>query len=60
MLAGKNGRYSPAEVRIGAEVNGQTEILAGLTAGEKIVASGQFLIDSEASLSGVVARPIAQ
>ena len=58
MLAGKNGRYSPAEVHIGADAGGQTEILAGLAEGEKIVASGQFLIDSEASLSGVAARPI--
>ncbi len=58
MLAGKNGRYSPAEVRIGADANGQTEIIAGLAEGEKIVASGQFLIDSEASLSGVAARPL--
>ena len=60
MLAGKNGHYSPAEVRIGADAGGQTEILAGLAEGEKIVASGQFLIDSEASLSGVVARPLPQ
>ena len=60
MLAGPNGRYSPAEVRIGGDANGQTEILAGLSEGEKIVASGQFLIDSEASLSGVAARPVAQ
>ena len=59
MLAGSNGRYSPAEVRIGGDANGQTEILAGLSEGEKIVASGQFLIDSEASLSSVAARPIA-
>ena len=58
MLAGKNGRYSPAEVRIGADASGQTEIIAGLAEGEKIVASGQFLIDSEASLSGVAARPL--
>ena len=60
MLAGKQGHYSPAEVRIGADANGQTEIVAGLSEGEKIVASGQFLIDSEASLSGVAARPITQ
>ena len=26
--------------------------------GERIIASGQFLIDSEASLSGIEARPI--
>ncbi|MCY0469428.1 efflux RND transporter periplasmic adaptor subunit, partial [Klebsiella pneumoniae] len=54
------GRYQPAEVRIGREAGGQTEILAGLREGERIVASGQFLIDSEASLSGVTARPIGQ
>jgi Cu(I)/Ag(I) efflux system membrane fusion protein len=59
MLAMANGRYQPAEVRTGAEAGGRTEILAGLSNGEKVVASGQFLIDSEASLSGVTARPIA-
>lgn len=59
MLALAGGRFQPAEVRIGREVGGQTEILAGLAEGERIVASGQFLIDSEASLSGVTARPVA-
>ncbi|ODU20550.1 MAG: efflux transporter periplasmic adaptor subunit [Sphingomonas sp. SCN 67-18] len=59
MLALAGGRYQPAEVQAGAEAGGQTEILAGLSEGEKVVASGQFLIDSEASLSGVEARPIA-
>ena len=58
MLAGAGGRYRPAEVRTGREANGRTEVLAGLTEGEKIVASGQFLLDSEASLSGVKARPV--
>lgn len=58
MLALAGGRYQPAEVRTGQEAGGQTEILAGLTEGEKVVASGQFLIDSEASLSGVQARPV--
>lgn len=58
MLALDGGRYQPAEVSTGAERQGQTEILAGLAEGEKVVASGQFLIDSEASLSGVPARPL--
>src|SRR3546814_8383808 len=58
MLAFDKGRYRPAEVQPGRESGGNTEILAGLAEGEKIVASGQFLIDSEASLSGVQARPI--
>jgi Cu(I)/Ag(I) efflux system membrane fusion protein len=35
-------------------------VLAGLSEGEKVVASGQFLIDSEASLAGLQARPIAE
>ncbi|WP_454885395.1 efflux RND transporter periplasmic adaptor subunit [Sphingomonas oryzagri] len=58
MLALDKGRYRPAEVQTGREAGDDTEILAGLNEGEKIVASGQFLIDSEASLSGVEARPI--
>jgi Cu(I)/Ag(I) efflux system membrane fusion protein len=59
MLALPGGRFRPAEVEIGRESNGQTEILAGLSPGEKVVASGQFLLDSEASLSGIPARPLA-
>ena len=58
MLAQPGGRYQPAEVRVGDEAGGRTEILAGLAEGEKVVASGQFLIDSEASLASVPARPI--
>jgi Cu(I)/Ag(I) efflux system membrane fusion protein len=33
-----------------------TEILVGLAGGERVVASGQFLIDSEANLSGALER----
>ena len=58
MLAAGTGRYQPAEVRTGRESGGQTEILEGLAAGEKVVASGQFLLDSEASLTGVEARKL--
>ncbi len=58
MLASGDGRYHPAEVRAGREGSGQTEILEGLSAGEKVVASGQFLLDSEASLTGIAVRPL--
>lgn len=58
MLALAGGRYQPAEVRTGRESGGMIEIVAGLAEGERIVASGQFLIDSETSLSGVAARPV--
>lgn len=59
MLARPGGRYEPAEIRVGREADGRTEVLAGLSDGEKVVASGQFLLDSEASLSGVQARPVS-
>ena len=59
MLAESKGHFRPAEVQVGRDAGGQTEIIAGLHAGEKVVASGQFLLDSEASLTGIVARPIA-
>ena len=58
MLATGIGRYQPAEVRTGREGGGQTEILEGLAVGEKVVASGQFLLDSEASLTGIEARKL--
>ena len=58
MLASKDGRYHPAEVRTGREGSGQTEILEGLREGEQVVASGQFLLDSEASLTGISVRPL--
>ena len=58
MLASTDGRYHPAEVRAGRDSGGQTEILDGLSEGEKVVASGQFLLDSEASLTGIAVRPL--
>lgn len=59
MLADPRGRYRPAVVRTGRDAVGQTEVLEGLADGEKVVASGQFLLDSEASLTGIAARPLA-
>jgi Cu(I)/Ag(I) efflux system membrane fusion protein len=56
MAALGDGKFQPVDVKIGAESNGQTEILKGLEAGQKVVTSGQFLIDSEASLKGTVTR----
>jgi Cu(I)/Ag(I) efflux system membrane fusion protein len=56
MLAEDNGRFRPAEIEIGIESAGQTEVKRGLQAGQRVVVSSQFLIDSEASLKGVEAR----
>jgi Cu(I)/Ag(I) efflux system membrane fusion protein len=55
MVAGDEGRFMPMEVRLGREVGDQTLITSGLSEGQRVVASGQFLIDSEASLNGVIA-----
>ena len=52
----KSGGYRPVEITTGQERDSATEILSGLAEGEEVVVSGQFLIDSEASLSGVLAR----
>jgi len=51
-----DGNYAPVEVGLGRQQGDQIEISTGLTEGQRVVASGQFLIDSEANLSGVVAR----
>jgi Cu(I)/Ag(I) efflux system membrane fusion protein len=50
------GRFDPVDVEIGREEGGKTEILNGIEAGTRVVASGQFLLDSEASLRGLERR----
>ena len=49
-------RFRAATVQTGAERGGRTEVVSGLKEGQKVVASGQFLIDSEASLRGTLGR----
>ena len=56
IVAEGNGKFAPAEVDVGAEANGQSEIRKGLKADQEVVISGQFLIDSEASLKATVVR----
>ena len=58
MLAEGEGRYRPVEVRLGQEAAGSTQILEGLEEGQQVVASGQFLLDSEASLRGIMAQEL--
>lgn len=58
MLAEDAGRYRPVEVQIGQDNDGKTAILKGLDEGQKVVSSGQFLLDSEASLKGIVANSL--
>jgi Cu(I)/Ag(I) efflux system membrane fusion protein len=51
-----DGSFEVVEVTIGPEQSGKTVILGGLSEGQSIVLSGQFLIDSEASLRSAVNR----
>jgi Cu(I)/Ag(I) efflux system membrane fusion protein len=48
------GTFEPREVTVGYRGEGLTEIIKGLKAGDRVVSSGNFLIDSEAKLRGVV------
>ena len=56
IAAGDGGRFYAMEVETGAEADGKTEILRGLESGARVVVSGQFLIDSEASLKSALTR----
>ena len=56
IVAKEQDGFDVADVKVGSEASGQTAILSGLTEGQTIVVSGQFLIDSEASLRSTVAR----
>jgi Cu(I)/Ag(I) efflux system membrane fusion protein len=48
------GTFEPRDVKVGARVDRYTEILAGLSAGEKVVTSANFLIDSESQLKAAI------
>lgn len=56
ILARDDGGFEPAEVALGAAIGDRLEIVSGLSEGQRVVASGQFLIDSEANLTGVLER----
>lgn len=50
ILALGEGRFDTRTVTPGISAGGLTEILAGLQAGDLVVASGQFMLDSEVNL----------
>ena len=56
ILSLPGGGFRAADVEVGQEAGGKAEIRKGLKAGDRVVLSGQFLIDSEASLSSTLAR----
>lgn len=50
------GRFEPRTVKLGVSDGPDTEVLAGVKAGETVVTSAQFLIDSESSLNEAAAK----
>jgi Cu(I)/Ag(I) efflux system membrane fusion protein len=56
VMVAEGERFRAATVRVGAETGERSEILEGLKDGDRVVASGQFLIDSEASLRTALTR----
>jgi Cu(I)/Ag(I) efflux system membrane fusion protein len=56
ILALGRGRFKPRVVKAGMEAGDWVEILEGVREGDQVVASGQFLIDSEASLKASILR----
>ncbi len=56
ILALGNGRFSSRQIETGLNADGLTEVTSGLEAGEVIVSSGQFLLDSEVNLREGLAK----
>ena len=50
------GTYEPREVEVGARAGGRYQVLKGLSEGERVVVSANFLLDSESSLRAAIAR----
>lgn len=51
-----NGRYRSVRVTTGRRVGDQVEVLKGLSEGERVVTSAQFLLDSESSINADLSR----
>ena len=56
VIVQRKGGFVPVEVDLGRTVGDRTEIKRGLNPDDIVVVSGQFLIDSEASLTGLLDR----
>ena len=56
IVADGKGKFRAEDVRTGMDSAGRTEVAGGLKPGEEVVTSGQFLIDSEASLNSALSR----
>ncbi|MCK5375791.1 MAG: efflux RND transporter periplasmic adaptor subunit [Acidobacteria bacterium] len=53
------GRFAPREVKLGPQGDGFVQVLEGLSDGDEVVTSAQFLIDSESNLREAIKKMIA-
>jgi len=53
--AGRDGRFEPREIELGPIADGWAAVLDGVAAGEQVVTSANFLVDSESRLRAAVA-----
>lgn len=60
LIADGEGHFRPVEVTAGRTQDGLVEVTSGLEEGQKVVTSGQFLIDSEASLCSALPQMAGQ
>ena len=60
MVAHEFGRFEAAEIELGKSSGDQIQVLRGLKEGERVVTSGQFLLDSESSFTGAKLRILEQ
>ncbi|WP_299802817.1 efflux RND transporter periplasmic adaptor subunit [uncultured Shewanella sp.] len=51
-----DNRFASVPVKVGMIAQGKAEIIEGLKVGDKVIVSGQFLLDSEASIQGSLQR----
>jgi Cu(I)/Ag(I) efflux system membrane fusion protein len=56
ILTDGTGNFRPVDVNVGLEDDGNAEVTSGLEPGQSVVVSGQFLLDSEASLRATATR----
>jgi membrane fusion protein, copper/silver efflux system len=49
-----DGRFVPREVRVGARNDSLVEIVAGVKAGDEVIASATYLLDSESNLAAAI------
>ncbi len=51
-----DGKFEPREVKVGRQGTGWVEIISGISAGEQVVTSANFLLDSESQLKAALSN----